>query len=59
MCRGGTDFAHSVAGLDLPLIQAQGDWASLSVLCYLTRPLSLRIKAAQRIAEEVQKHVSS
>lgn len=53
--RGGADFAHSVAGIDLPLIQAQGDWASLSVLCYLTRPLTLRVKAAHIMAEHVNK----
>lgn len=47
--RGGATFAHS-CGVDIPLIQAQGDWASLSVLFYLTRPLSLRIRAARTMA---------
>lgn len=52
MRRGGSSFAHEI-GIDLPLIQSIGDWASLSVLCYLTRPLSLRMTAAQSMAEKV------
>ena len=50
--RGGASFAYSV-GVDLPMIQAQGDWASLSVLCYLSRPLEHRIKTAKMMADGI------
>ena len=44
--RGGASFCHS-RGAPLEMIQSMGDWASLAVLCYLTRPLDLRIKTAK------------
>jgi len=50
--RGGASFAHQI-GVDLPLIQAQGDWASLSVLCYLSRPLDQRLSAAHQMSAAI------
>ena len=47
--RDGATFAHS-AGAPLELIQAQGDWCSLAVLVYLTRPIALRTQVAKLMA---------
>lgn len=47
--RGGASFCHE-QGTPLEIIQLLGDWSSLAVLLYLTRPLGQRIKAAKSMA---------
>ena len=44
--RGGATYAHLV-GASVELIQVMGDWASLAVLSYLTRPLEQREEVAR------------
>ncbi len=50
--RGGATFAHN-SGAPLELIQAQGDWCSMAVLVYLTRPVSLRVQIARLMAASI------
>lgn len=52
---GGASFAHAM-GASLELIQAQGDWASMAVLVYLTRPIEQRVQVAELMAIGVKKH---
>ena len=47
--RGGASYCPS-KGTPLEIIQVLGDWSSLAVLLYLTRPLEQRIKAAKVMA---------
>lgn len=44
--RGGASHAYS-KGAPLEMIALMGDWSSLAILCYLTRPLEQRLKIAK------------
>ena len=50
--RGGASFAHQ-CGVGLEMIQIMGDWCSLAVLLYLTRPLVERLKVAHIMCRKV------
>ena len=44
--RGGASHAYQ-NGAPIEMVSLMGDWASLAVLCYLTRPLNQRIEVAK------------
>ena len=49
--RGGASHAHKKCA-SLEIIQLLGDWASLAVLCYLSRPMEQKLKVAQLMVSE-------
>ena len=50
--RGGASYAHQ-CGASIELMQAMGDWASLSVLLYLSRPFEQRLNVATTMANNI------
>ena len=52
--RGGASYIYAhQCGASIELIQAMGDWASLSVLLYLSRPFEQRLNVATTMANNM------
>lgn len=50
--KGGATFLHN-SGASLELVSSMGDWSSLAVLIYLSRPFDTRLRAAAKLAAAV------
>ena len=50
--RGGASFAYQ-SGIPVELIKALGDWRSDTILIYLTMPLSIRLKSADKLRNAI------